>query len=375
MSNYMGGGGGSNGRSAITTQGLGTFRWGDFTLTVYGCSRSGDRVFCDFDLTKQASAAANVGPFYTIAMVDDGGKITPRHDAFYMAADGTHMPTAYLSPTPVRFVMEFDNISPNCNMASLALGGDRVQGVPITNMDASQPAVGGVAPGAGRAPMGGGTQPVAQPYAGGGNPVATPAAANDPRAAVAAQGIGTFRGADFTLTVYRCYRSGTRLLCDFDLSRQNNGQANTAPFYTVALVDDGGKITTRHDAYYMAADGSHLATAYLSPAPVRYIMEYDDVGAQFASISLINGGDQIQGVPITNMDPNQPAGSMPGRGGQVQQAANGAQAPNAAGVQNGAQNAANQAGQAVNGAKSAKQKAKDWWNQVKTGATNGTKPN
>src|SRR5262249_17348938 len=142
-------------------------------------------------------------------------------------------------------------------------------------------------------------------------------------------------------------------------------------------VDDGGKITTRHDAYYMGADGTHMPTAFLSTTPVRYIMEYDDVGAQFTSISLINGGDQIQGIPITNMDPNQPAGSMPvrGVGGQMQQAINGTQGPNATQVQNGAQNAANQAGQAVNNAKGMKQKAKDWWNQVKAGAANNSTNN
>jgi hypothetical protein len=304
-------------------------------------------------------------------MVDDGGKITPRHDAFYMAADGTHMPTAYLSTTPVRYVMEYDNISPNCTTVSLVNGGERITGVPIANGGAGQPASGGAAPGYGNTPTGGGGQPVSQPYAG------NPSMAGDPRSAVGVQGIGTFRGADFTLTAYRCYRTGTRLLCDFDLTKQNNSQANTAPFYTVALVDDGGKITTRHDAYYMAADGTHMPTAFLSTTPVRYIMEYDDVGAQFTSISLINGGEQIPGIPITNMDPNQPAGSMPARGagGKMQQAANGTQTPNAAGVQNGAQNAANQAGQAVNNAKGVKQKAKDWWNQVKAGANTNTNSN
>lgn len=354
---------GSDGRSAITSQGLGTFRGGDFTLTAYGCTRMDTRVFCDFDISKENNAQANLGPFYTVSLVDDGGKITTRHDAFYLASDGSHMTTAYLSQTPVRYVMEYDNISPQCNTVSLVNGGDRIQSVPISNGVASQPATGG-----GGQPSYGGGAPV-QTSAPGGYPGGGNVVASDPRGGLSAQGIGTFRGGDFTLTAYRCYRSGTRVFCDFDISKDNNAQANLGPFYTVALVDDGGKITTRHDAYYMAADGSHLTSAYLSTTPVRYIMEYDDIGTQFATVSLINGGDQIQGVPVMNMDANQPAGTVPGRG--VAAPAQGQQVQTATGQPVNAQTP-QQTMQKVNDTKT---KMKAWWDQMKAGAQQATKPN
>ena len=307
----------------------------------------------------------NLGAFYNVAVVDDGGKITARHDAYYLASDGTHMTVVYLSPTPVRYIMEYDNIDANVSSVSLVFGNDSLKGVPITagDLSSSGSGTGGRGPAGGSGPSGSGGG------AGG--------AAGDPRAAVTAQGIGTFHGGDFTLTAYGCYRTDTRILCDFDLIKQNNAQMNVSPFYTVAVVDDGGKITSRHDAYYLGTDGTHMTTAFLSPTPTRYIMEYDNVGTQFTKVSLINGGDQIQSVPITAVSASQPAGTIPNRGGAP--AAGTATAQNQQGAPaNGAANpasATDQASNAIKKATDAKQKAKSLLDQLKSAtSTTSTKP-
>ena len=355
---------GSNGRSALSVQGVGSFHWADFTLTAYGCSRVTTRILCDFDLTKQNNTAMDLRAFYNIAVVDDGGKITARHDAYYLASDGTHMTNVYLSPTPVRYIMEYDNIGANLSSVSLIFGNDRVQGVPITNGDVttSGSGTGGRGPATGSGSTGGSAGSGAGTVAGG-----------DPRASLTAQGLGTFRGGDFTLTAYGCYRTDTRILCDFDLTKQTNAQMNVSPFYTVAVVDDGGKITSRHDAYYLGTDGTHMTAAFLSMTPTRYVMEYDNVGTQFTSVALINGTDQIQGVPIAAVSASQPAGTIPNRGGAP--AAGTATAQNQAGAPANGANPANPAGatdqatQAINKANDAKKKAKSILDQLKSVAS------
>jgi hypothetical protein len=140
----------------------------------------------------------------------------------------------------------------------------------------------------------------------------------DPRTPVAGQGLGTFLWpGGWTLTAYGCFRTGTRLFCDFDTTNQNNLPANTSIWAGaggVNLVDDGGKITLRHNAFFVGDDGSQFSTAYLTAQkPARFIIEYDNVDQRYTSISLVCGRDQIQGLPITQMDPSQPAGTIPAR--------------------------------------------------------------
>ena len=136
----------------------------------------------------------------------------------------------------------------------------------------------------------------------------------DSRAPVAGQGVGTFLAGPWTLIAYDCLRSGTRLFCDFDTTNQSNTGANSEIWRPVSLVDDGGKITTRHNAFFVGDDGSQFSTAYLTAQkPARFIIEYDNVDQRYTSISLVCGRDQIQGVPITQMDPSQPAGTIPAR--------------------------------------------------------------
>jgi hypothetical protein len=137
--------------------------------------------------------------------------------------------------------------------------------------------------------------------------------AGDSRAPVAGQGIGTFLFHTWTLVAYGCFRSGTRLFCDFDTLNQNNVQANSSIWAPVNLVDDGGKITRRHNAFFVGDDGSQFPTAYVTTKPVRFVMEYDNVDQRYTSISLVLGKDQITGIPITVEDAVQSAGKIPSR--------------------------------------------------------------
>ena len=131
----------------------------------------------------------------------------------------------------------------------------------------------------------------------------TPATANtgrpSSRTALTGQGLGTFHGADYTLTAYGCYRSASDVLCDFDITKLHAGQVGLQPFSNVVAVDNGGKINRRSDAYYMAADGSRMENAYVSPNAVRYVMQFNGVGQQTNSLSLVLGGTRLDSVPIT----------------------------------------------------------------------------
>jgi hypothetical protein len=184
----------------------------------------------------------------------------------------------------------------------------------------------------------------------------TGSAPADSRAPVAGQGVGTFLWpGGWTLTAYGCFRTGTRLFCDFDTTNQNNVQAGNniwAAAGGVNLVDDGGKITQRHNAFFVGDDGSQFQTAYISPQPVRFIIEYDDVDQRYASISLVLARQRIQAVPITLIDPAQPAGRMPARA-SASAPAQGAQPA----TQPGASSVLDKATQTVNNANAQKQKA------------------
>jgi hypothetical protein len=170
--------------------------------------------------------------------------------------------------------------------------------------------------------------------------------------------VGTFIAGPWTLTAYGCYRTGTRLFCDFDVINQNNQQVASNIWYTVNLVDDGGKITSRHNAFFVGDDGSQFATAYITPKPVRFVMEYDDVDQRYTSVSLVNGGNRIQGVPIAVMDATQPAGTVPTR------PAPGAQAQTPQAGQPAAGNPIDNATAAVNKANDQKQKAQSFWKSL-----------
>jgi hypothetical protein len=204
------------------------------------------------------------------------------------------------------------------------------------------------------------------------NSIVPSGAAGDSRSPVAGQGIGTFLWpGGWTLTAYGCFRTDTRLFCDFDTTNQNNVQVSSNIWVGgggVNLVDDGGKITGRHNAFFVGTDGSQFSTAYVTPQPVRFIIEYDDVDPRYSSISLVLGRDRIQRVPITLIDPSTPVERMPAR--LIASNTASSTQPVAAGTQPSSQAAANgaidKATSTVNNANAQKQKAQSLWKSLES---------
>jgi hypothetical protein len=130
-------------------------------------------------------------------------------------------------------------------------------------------------------------------------------------------GVGSFLWpGGWTLTAYGCFRTDTRLFCDFDTTNTNNLAVNASIWSGaggVNVVDDGGKITIRHNAFFVGTDGSQFQTAYVSPQPVRFIIEYDDVDPRYTTVSLVLTTNRIKSVPVFAIDPSQPAGVFPSR--------------------------------------------------------------
>jgi hypothetical protein len=166
-----------------------------------------------------------------------------------------------------------------------------------------------------------------------------------------------------------------RILCDFDTTKQNGSQANANQLWGgLNLVDDSGKVSARHNAFFLGDDGSQFQTGYVSQTPVRLLMEYDDVSPNITQATLVLANQRVQNVPISSADPNQPAGAIPARAaGQAPPAVAGAAAPDgtvpAAGnpidkAQQGVNNVQNQ----VNNANTQKQKAKSLWDSMKSAA-------
>ncbi len=130
-----------------------------------------------------------------------------------------------------------------------------------------------------------------------------------------AAGLGTFRFGDITATVFNCLRSGTRVFCDFDETKQQSGQVPAGFAYNaVKLILGSGRVMASHAAHYVDQDGSTFDTAELSPnVPVRMVVEYDDVPASYTSADLAFGSDRIQAVPVTDMPATQAAGTIASR--------------------------------------------------------------
>jgi hypothetical protein len=137
------------------------------------------------------------------------------------------------------------------------------------------------------------------------------------RAPVQAEGLHVFHGADYSATAYGCYRSGTRVLCDFDVTKAHPAQGRAAIWHTMQMVDSGGKINPRHDAYFLFEDGSKAPNAFLSDKPVRFIMEFDNIGANITSVTLSNGADRAESIPITAAAQTQAAVPAPATGSAI----------------------------------------------------------
>jgi len=212
------------------------------------------------------------------------------------------------------------------------------------------------------------------PVGGTANPAATSGRApimtggsGDPRAPVAAAGLGTFLYGDWTLNAYGCYRSGTRLLCDFDTSKQTASQGNANYLWQhVNLVDNGGKLIRRHNAFFLGEDGSQFDTGYGSQNPVRMVMEFDDVPPSVTTVSLVANSDKIENIQVVDASQQGAASAQAPAAGQPVQAG----APAAAGAQAGAtmdkaQQGVNNATNTVNDKKA---KAKGIWDSIKSAA-------
>jgi len=143
------------------------------------------------------------------------------------------------------------------------------------------------------------------------------ASAGAQRTPVQAEGLHVFHGADYSATAYGCYRSGTRVLCDFDVTKLHPAQGKAALWHTMQMVDSGGKINPRHDAYFLFEDGSKAPNAFLSDKPVRFIMEFDNIGANITSVTLSNGADRAESIPITAAAQTQAAAPAPAAGSAI----------------------------------------------------------
>ncbi|HLH04502.1 MAG TPA: hypothetical protein VKX25_17180 [Bryobacteraceae bacterium] len=186
-----------------------------------------------------------------------------------------------------------------------------------------------------------------------------------------AAGLGTFKWGDQTLTAYNCLRSGTRVFCDFDYTKQ---QVATIParngWAAMQLVGSSGRVFTSHDSFYVDPDGTPFPTAEVSAnVPVRMVIEFDDVPATYNSVALAWGTTRIQSVPVTLIPQNQAANTIPSRqamaptqSGQAQTAGNGGAANPAA----ASDSAAGKANDVINKAKSAKS---SWRDVLKNAAT------
>ena len=199
-------------------------------------------------------------------------------------------------------------------------------------------------------------------------PASAMTSGGDPRTPVGGLGVGSFVWpGGWTLTSYGCFRTDTRLFCDFDTTNQGNVQVQSHILWAgaggVNLVDDGGKITTRHNAFFVGQDGSQFATAYVSPQPVRFIIEYDDVDPRFTTVSLILARERIQRVPVIPIDPNQPAGRMPPRAVASATTA-GTQPAGQQTAQPGTTGALDKAAGTVNSVNDQKKKAQSLWKSL-----------
>ncbi len=163
------------------------------------------------------------------------------------------------------------------------------------------------------------------------------------------------------------------MFCDFDETKQQNAQLPAGYAYNVIkLVVGSGRVVPAHAAHYVDQDGSTFDTAELSSnVPVRMILEYDDVPAQYTVAALAYGSDRIQSVPITPMADTQPAGIMPARQQAAAGSAQTAQAGGTAGAGTTdpsakANSATDKASQGIDKVNNTKSNLKSLWKKAGT---------
>lgn len=115
------------------------------------------------------------------------------------------------------------------------------------------------------------------------------------------QGIGVFPGGwGYTLTAYGCMRNNSQVLCDFDVSNQNNTQANARGLYgDLRLVGVSGRVINRSDAYFVDSNGSSFPVSQISPGNrIRMVMVFENVPPDYGTVSLAEGQVVIPGVQL-----------------------------------------------------------------------------
>jgi hypothetical protein len=124
--------------------------------------------------------------------------------------------------------------------------------------------------------------------------------------ASAGQALGSFPGCcGYTMTAYSCFRSGSQVLCDFDVTNQGNIRANAKQIYSdTHMVNSSGRVLSRTDAYFVDSDGSQFVDSQITPgSKVRMIMVFNNVPANTSSVSLAQGSNTIQSVAISSQEP------------------------------------------------------------------------
>jgi hypothetical protein len=107
------------------------------------------------------------------------------------------------------------------------------------------------------------------------------------------------------MTAYSCFRSGSQVLCDFDVTNQGNVRANAKQIYNdTHMVNGSGRVMQRTDAYFVDTDGSQFVDSQITPGnKVRMIMVFNNIPATTTTVSLAHGSDTIQSVAIADREP------------------------------------------------------------------------
>jgi len=115
-------------------------------------------------------------------------------------------------------------------------------------------------------------------------------------------GVGNFSGCcGFSMTLYSCFRNGGQVLCDFDLTNQNNARANAhTVFGDMRILNSSGRIFPRQDAFFVDADGTQFDISQITPGnKVRLIMVFDNVPETYTTVSLAHAQMVVQNVAIS----------------------------------------------------------------------------
>ena len=140
--------------------------------------------------------------------------------------------------------------------------------------------------------------------------------------------LGVGQSSDTLLTVYGCSRMGTQVVCDTDLSNQNNAitQVNGADQWKdVYLQDDAGDNHMRSMGVFENQNGDQRTQITLPYGEKsRYMLVFNGVPANVKSVTLKSAKDtlDVEGIPIASPGaapniqegaPNQtpPAGMQP----------------------------------------------------------------